>query len=167
MGVIHAYLSYDGALEVNSPVNTTGIRHLVYMVSGIELSALYLALFSAVLTFVSIFALSRRTKTTRLDLTLWIPLALLTFVSFHSYDFVVAAPLALLLFSDGYPRWLRLIFALSLLLIYRSANLASATGLFSPEILYNKGSLIDSIAASLMFTAFLVYLANSNRRPND
>lgn len=161
-GVIDAYLNYDGALEVNSPANTTGLRHLADTVLGLQLSALHMALVAAVLACLGGVVLSWRIGDTdgrhvRRDLVVWIILVMVTVVTFHSYDFIIAAPLLLILFATPYPTYLRVVIGLGLLVIYRSANLAEITGFYHPDTLVQPGSRLDSISAFVMIAVFVVY----------
>lgn len=161
-GLISAYLHYDGALEVNSPANTTGLRHLAETMFGVELSAVYLSLAAALVAWFGGIAMRHRgteSDAGRLlhDLPCWVILVTVTFVALHSYDFIIAAPLLLVCFAGVYPSYLRVAIALGLVLIYRSTNLADATGFQHPDTLYHTGSRIDSLVSLAMFFIFAAH----------
>lgn len=182
-GLIAAYLDYDGALAVNSPASTTGLRHLVDLTTGITLSALWLCLVAAVIAALGSFLLYRtplnspirtpgETKTPfyaagdsamksdgrSLAIGFWILLVLSSLVSLHSYDFVVVAPLCLICFSPAFPTRLRVAIGIGLLLIYRSSNMAALTGFYNRETLHALGPLIDSTAIMMMLVALAACL---------
>ncbi len=162
-GLITAYLNYDGSLEVNASPNITGLRHLAGTLLGVEMSALQLSIIAALIAWLGGVAMRRRKKFfigshLNRELLFWILLVMMTCVALHSYDFIIFAPLWLLVFSAAYPAYLRLIAATGLLLIYRSANIAEITGFKHADTLYLAGSRIDSLASLVMLLGFSVYL---------
>ena len=163
IGVVEAYLSYNGALEVTSAANTTGVRHLIYAGFGIDVPSLVLVLLASVLVFALTRALDGRETPVHFQVSVLILLAQISLVPLHSYDFMVAAPLGLLAFMPDI-RWVfRGLVAVCLLLIYRADNLGKVTGITHPETLYSPGTLIYSAAAVLLAAGLLTTLGRLSR----
>lgn len=167
-GVIDTYLSYDGGIEVTSPANTTGLRHLVYVLSGVELSSVILSVITALVLFVALSLYQRRAEVQHLpliqaSLVILVPIG---FVGLHGYDFIIVLPLVMVPFLTALPLWLRAVFAFGLVLIWRSSNVAEAIGWTYPGSLFHAGSLIDSTVSLGLVALFSLYLAGlaRNRR---
>lgn len=162
VGLIGAYMDYDGALEVNAPANVTGLRHLAETVFGVEISAISMALFAALVAWLGVRVMRRRSTVfgdehLDCDSCFWILLVIVTCVALHSYDFIILTPLWLVCFVGIYPRYLGIAIALGLLLVYRSGNLAEATGFQHPDTLYMLGSRIDSMVSLGMLCTFAAH----------
>jgi hypothetical protein len=149
-------LALHASLEVNAPPNTTGIRHLAFDVFGADLSAAAASALGLAVALGVSLALGRTAARPALVLTIAGVLAL---APLHEYDLVLAAPLVAVCLSTEIPDALRWVFAAGLLVVFRSANLATALGWSDGTLPYFPGSHLVSLAGVAMFAAQVASLA--------
>jgi len=122
-----------------------------------------LVLLAAALAFTLTIVLTRGETPAHFQVSILIFLVLISLIPLHNYDFMVAAPLVLLVFMPGVTGSVRLLVAVCLLLIYRADNLAEVTGITNSETLYSPGTLIYSAAAVLVTVGLLARLGRLGR----
>ncbi len=156
-----AQLGQYGSAVWNGPANMTGLRNLVYLISGHDMSSFLLTPTAAILS--GIYGLVTLNK---VDITpdrqLMMVLALTTFlVPMHTYDFLVLAPMLLWLHRE--PWKIRVALGAAMLVLLRVNNVANVTGLTYLAETYAPGSTLASVCALIIFGAVL--LSYRVRRP--
>lgn len=148
---------YD-AYDVNNPTSTTGLRNLIYYISGMNVSAFALASAAYVSAFAAAAIGCWRTRkmvtpsNRRVDSEncLYIALAA-SILSLHTYDLIILAPLALLCYANGWKVALGI--SACLLVLIRGKNIAALLGLLDQASTY----FPESYFYSLFLTIILLF----------
>jgi hypothetical protein len=141
-------LSEHDRLSIFSPPETTGVRHLVHALSGATLPG-FVAFAGAALVFALVAFTRSRGRWNGESAALLMAAILgptLFAAPLHSYDMVIAAPLALVLLEPG-RNGSRLALGAGLLVLYRATNVAQLTGWVHPDSSVFAGSWLESLAA--------------------
>jgi len=159
-GLGEAFAKYKGS-RLNSAQEMTGLRHIVYVVSGADTSQLaYVAIGIALAFGIGRFMSANELREhDRLRVVVLLGLVLLVFAPLHSYDgyFVLAVVIPALVLSRA-----ELLICIPLLLItWRSNNLANITGLKLEEARTFTGSTLESFTAAVTLVLFYVALTRT------
>jgi hypothetical protein len=162
LGMLHNLSQHD-QLTIFSPPETTGVRHLVHATSGVTLPGL-VAFAGAALGFALVAITRARGRWNGESAALMMAAILgptLLAAPLHSYDMVIAVPLALALLEPG-RNATRLALGLGLLVLYRATNVARVTGWVHPDSSVFPGSWLDSVAALAVAAAASAWMFRSS-----
>lgn len=154
-------LSIYGRVDVNFAASMTGLRHLVFLISGADLSSVMIDAFEIILA--ALFGLAIRLKNhspgakTPALVALWAGILFLT--PLHTYDLVLAAPL--LVFSLTMNGWRQWVLWAGLALIFRANNFAGVTGMSHPDTVSFPGTTVASFGVLLAAIAAAAYVASN------
>ncbi|GJL95082.1 MAG: hypothetical protein DHS20C05_14870 [Hyphococcus sp.] len=158
-GFLEQLTTYS-ALEVNSPVNSTGLGHLVFELLSLKLPTIPLVFAGGIAAAGIVLFLHRSQKTPRgtpefyIYVMSAIILMAITVAPLHSYDLIISVPLIVLFFI--HPKNIALAFlCLGYVLLYRAGNLAKITGFYDEAVLFNIGSHLESLAGAMMLAVFI------------
>ncbi len=146
LGMLHNLSQHD-QLTIFSPPETTGVRHVVHATSGVTLPGL-VAFAGAALAFGLVAATRARGRWNGESAALLMAAILgptLLAAPLHSYDMVIAVPLALALLEPG-RNVSRIALGAGLLVLYRATNVAKLTGWAHPDSSVFQGSWLESVA---------------------
>lgn len=162
---LSAYLAQVGVhatLDPNRPFEMTGLRNLGYAAFGLALSPLLLSLAGAALAAGLRLVCRADDAAGRARLLAAFLATVGLFVALHNYDMILMAPLVVLMAVHPWP--LQALGALGLLLIFRANNLAAVTGIYDPDTIVGRGSLLISVGIVLAFAAALLGLVAGRHR---
>jgi hypothetical protein len=170
--VIRGYLfalSHWEGLPPNVPGSTTGLRSLVYRLSGATLPGNWFAMIAALFALLLGFLLGAVTRargvTTQPQvqaISLGVLISgLVLIIPLHTYDMMLFIPLIAL--AAALPRPGQGIFAGLMLLALRPNNLAISLGLTTPEETYFLGTGLVSLIALAMLALWLAYAPGAVR----
>lgn len=143
-------LELYGTLPVNEIGSTTGLRHLLSIVAGMDVGVVPPLVIVCGLSFGLGLAAARQPGRAVLA-----PLiaALVAIVPMHSYDAMVLS--FLLVLSAGQPKAVRLAALVLFLAIYRADNLAELVGWVPEAARYFPGSALVTVFAGALLVLFL------------
>lgn len=159
LSVIKAYLAtlgQHGLEPVNAPGSMTGLRNLMFYVTGADIGS-YIPILLACAGAVVIARLEDREHARGTAQILALVAMSLFLVPLHTYDMVLIAPLALM--DPRVSRWATALVSGGLLVIFRANNFAGATGLTTPSETIVGGTLAASLALALIAVGMAVYMS--------
>ena len=167
--VVRGYLNALGqweALPPNIAGSTTGLRNLVYQMSGATLpgtwfamTAVFFALGLGGVTQLRGLAPSPQAQAITLGLLLS---GLVLIIPLHTYDMMLLIPLIAL--AAALPRPGEVILLVLMLIVLRAKNLAQALGLTTPEETYFRGTGLISVIAFAIFLLWVTCALAARRR---
>ncbi len=172
-------LSKHSEFASNSAQNSTGLKNILYTFSNVEVSGMYLILFTVISVFgVMVYIkkllkenegtgiLSGRTDRTQQFVLLTMGICFLSFLSpLHDYDLIIVAPLILLcaVFGLGTQWQVSIIF----LFLIRAENIAKLLGATSYNETRYYSSIISSIVVFCMLLTLIVAVKNILTRKEE
>lgn len=164
-GLLDNLAAHD-RLIIFSPPETTGLRHLLHLCTGFTLPG-WVALSGAAFAVALVLAARWRghwQNASPSQLLAAILAPTLLWVPLHSYDLLVAAPLALAVLDRGAAAS-GIGLAASLLLLARAGNLADAAGCRHPETIVFFGSSLESLVLLPAAAAAALHVLQRPARP--
>lgn len=159
---LSTYLEHLGAhalLEPNHPRESTGIRILVWNMSGVIVEPLALTGIAAALGLGLGLLAAVQGHSMKCYLALLVVISAL-FLPLHIYDLMMLAPIILL--CAGPLTWMHGLMAAGFLLLLRAGNLAKITGLYDPATTFFPGSLVGTIGVVLLTVGVASWLAKAS-----
>jgi hypothetical protein len=156
---------YDSAGPANAATAMTGLRAAIFAVSGIDIGNLAaMAIAAAVSITVGIYLLRRQREDSGSALMMSGALAAVALAPLHIYDFLVIGVCAQYL--RRLPIGESALAALGAGLMWRSENLARATGLHDANAEIFPGSALATLGALMIATAIVVARLRLARAPS-
>ena len=162
--------SYGGD-AVNAPPSLTGLINLVYHTLGLNLGGFIpvgLAIIAAVMFAFWLKAAEPKSQSpdrVRYVAALALLGSVLFLVPLHTYDLLLAAPLLLFLpLVDFWKRGITVFSLVPIFVLFRTNNIATATGLTFATETYFPGSSIASIALFILLLASILIVGTEARR---
>jgi hypothetical protein len=156
-----AQAAIHGKQPSNSPLETTGLRHVLYALTGLTISSLSTTVLATMLISGGTFALRMniaaddRMSVNAINVWLFFSIASIgCIVSLHIYDLIFMAPLLLL--SSSFNISVQFLTWLGFVVIFRSGNLAHLFGPKTPDEQLSISAALDTAGAILMFFAGFV-----------
>jgi hypothetical protein len=145
-------LGHWGTQSVGQPAATTGLRNIIYMLSGFQISASIFTLCAGVLAIgLGLISASqnRDGQPVKRSAEMSVLIGIVgVMVPLHTYDLIFPALLIFVMVPRG--RVLAALTACSLVVLLRPNNIAQAIGVVHPQAGFSAGSFLASLALLLL-----------------
>lgn len=158
-------LSVYSKFKVNSGAELTGLAHLIYVVTGNNVSGILLTILGSVTTFIVLSILMRSNSAEKERLVYGAFYCIITilfvFTPLHSYDWIVI--FLLLPILPQLNKLLMVVSAIAMLLVFRSGNLESVLKVSSVSTTTFMDTTLLTAVSMILLSGMVVFLVQEVR----